>query len=71
VSPDVIPFIRNEARLETYLDDQGADYLVTFPSWYPKLTQGRTALYKTDGEYSLLFGMDQMTVYQWDKTEDQ
>jgi len=38
VSPEVIPIIRDEAQLETYIRQRGAAYLVTFPSWYPHLT---------------------------------
>src|SRR5436190_23425256 len=35
VSPEVIPFIRDEARLRQWLNVRQADYLVTFPGWYP------------------------------------
>ena len=38
VSPEVIPFIRDEARLGALARQRGAVYLVTFPSWYPRLT---------------------------------
>jgi hypothetical protein len=38
VSPEVIPFIRDEARLGALMRQRGAAYLVTFPSWYPRLT---------------------------------
>jgi hypothetical protein len=34
VSPEVIPFIRDEARLWAYVQERDAAYLVTFPSWY-------------------------------------
>jgi hypothetical protein len=37
ISPEVIPFIRDEARLEALIRQRGAAYLVTFPSWYPHL----------------------------------
>ena len=39
ISPEVIPFIRDEARLLDWLQQRGAQYLVTFPSWYPQLVQ--------------------------------
>ena len=65
VSPDVIPFIRDESRLAVYLNESQADYLVTFPSWYPDLVQGLLPVFQSGGEYSILFGMDQMTVYEW------
>jgi hypothetical protein len=38
VSPEVIPFVRDEARLEALIRQRGAVYLVTFPSWYPRMT---------------------------------
>jgi hypothetical protein len=38
VSPEVIPFIRDEARLAALMRQRGATYLVTFPSWYSRLT---------------------------------
>lgn len=38
VSPEVIPIIRNEDALAGLLQERGAAYLVTFPSWYPALT---------------------------------
>jgi len=37
-TPEIVPFIRDEARLEEYLDSNSVDYLITFPSFYPQLT---------------------------------
>jgi hypothetical protein len=37
ISPEVIPFIRDEARLLDWMQAHGAQYLVTFPTWYPDL----------------------------------
>lgn len=70
VSPDVIPFIRDEAKLADYLDEAEADYLVTFPSWYPGLVQGLTPVFQSEGEYSTLFGMDSMAVFEWVSAEE-
>jgi hypothetical protein len=39
ISPEVIPFIRDEARLLDWLQARGAQYLVTFPNWYPELVR--------------------------------
>ena len=39
ISPEVIPFIRDEARLQDWIQARRADYLVTFPGWYPNLTR--------------------------------
>jgi arabinofuranosyltransferase len=37
ISPEVIPFIRDESRLGALIRQRGAAYLVTFPAWYPQL----------------------------------
>ena len=37
ISPDVIPFIRDEVLLEAYLDYKQPDYLMTLAGWYPYL----------------------------------
>lgn len=65
ISPDVIPFIRDETRLAEYLDAQGADYLVTFPEWYPELVAGREVLFTSGGVFAPLFGQENMRVYRW------
>jgi hypothetical protein len=65
ISPDVIPFIRDQNQLAGYLDERGADYLVTFPSWYPEMVEGLPLIYESDGEFTALFSMDRMTVYIW------
>ena len=65
VSPDVIPFIREEAALAEHLDDVGAEYLITFPSWYPELTAGRQSLFVTGAHYSPAAGGENMVVYAW------
>ncbi len=65
ISPEVIPFIRDEDRLATYLDQQGADYLVTFPEWYPQLTLLAQPVYQTQGRFSVRAGGENMTVYRW------
>jgi hypothetical protein len=67
VTPEVIPFIRDEARLETWLDASGADYLMTFPGWYPALVQkaGGGLRYQTGAPYSPAAGGENMAVYAW------
>lgn len=65
VSPEVIPFIRDEKALATYMTRQGAAYLVTFPSWYPGLTSEATILHCTHGLFSLQAGGENMCVYRW------
>lgn len=63
VTPAVVPFIRDEAQLSTYLDSAGADYLVTFPSWYPHLVEARAVVFEA-GLERFPFD-DNMTVYRW------
>lgn len=63
VTPEVIPFIRDEGRLAEYLNSSEADYLVTFPGWYPQLIEGRAALFQA-GLPEFPFDED-MTVYSW------
>jgi len=65
ITPDVIPFIRNEGKLAEYLDKEKADYLVTFPSWYSELTDELIPVYHSEGEFAPSFGMDNMAVYEW------
>lgn len=65
ISPDVIPIIRDESALELLIDEQGADYLMTFPGWYPHLTEGRSIIYSTSGSFSPSIGGENMTVYRW------
>lgn len=65
VSPEVIPFIRDEARLEDYLNQQGAEYLVTFPGWYPQLSQAAEPLYHSGGSYAPRAGGENLVVFRW------
>jgi hypothetical protein len=65
VSPEVIPFLRDETRLAEYLDAREADYLMTFPGWYPKLVEGRTPAFQSDAPYSPAAGGENMAVYPW------
>lgn len=67
VSPEVIPFMRDEAQLALWLDAAGADYLLTFPAWYPALTAGPhvEAVYATGGAASPAAGGENMVVYRW------
>ncbi|MBE9524683.1 MAG: hypothetical protein IMY76_06260 [Chloroflexi bacterium] len=65
ISPDVIPFIRDEAALKKYLDDQNANYLITFPNWYTILQDSATLIFQTQGKFSSQFGEENMAVYLW------
>lgn len=65
ISPDVIPFIRDEPQLAQWLDQQSVDYLVTFPGWYTSLPVGKTPVYYTGGQYSPQAGGENMNIYRW------
>lgn len=65
VSPDVIPFIRDESRIANYLDENEVNYLITFPFWYPELTAQGELIYKTQSEFAPQMGMENMAVYRW------
>lgn len=66
ISPDVIPFIRDEARLAEYMDQRQPRYLVTFPAWYPQLTKDKNLQFSTNGAYSPALGGENMAVFSWD-----
>ena len=65
VSPEVIPFIRDQNQLALFLDNQGANYLVTFPGWYPQLVSRAQQIYKSPGVSGVDTGYDDMAVYSW------
>jgi len=66
VSPEVVPFIRDEGRLYEYIRARGASYLVTFPSWYPQMTARPDVvmIYQTRAPWAVLAGGDNMAVYR-------
>jgi hypothetical protein len=39
VSPEVIPFIRDEARLAAFIRERRAEYFINFPGWCPAFAQ--------------------------------
>jgi hypothetical protein len=65
ISPEVIPIIRDQDQLAKYLDQQGVDYLVTFPSWYPDLVATAELVYQNDGVIAPKLEHENMAVYGW------
>ena len=61
ISPEVIPFIRDEAKLGEWMKAKGAQYLVTFPKWYPQLSASPdlSELFRGNSAFS----PEHMTVY--------
>ncbi len=64
VSPEVIPFIRDEERLADFLDQRGAKYLIAFPDFYPLLSKLAKPVFVTDGIGPKLGG-ENMIVFHW------
>ena len=63
ITPDVVPFIRDEARLTEFINSTNTEYLVTFPSWYPQLIKTKQPVFQAG---SAIFPYDDnMTVYRW------
>jgi hypothetical protein len=65
VSPDVIPFLRDESRLADYLNQRGANYFIAFPGWYPELEVHSQVVYSTNGMIAPLLGGKNLSVYRW------
>jgi hypothetical protein len=65
ISPEVIPFIKDEARINRYLDEKGANYLIAFPDFYPLLTQNAQIVFDSGSVVTILAGGENMTVYMW------
>jgi hypothetical protein len=65
ISPEVIPFLRNETELAHYLDSKGVKYLIAFPDFYPLLTSGLQPVYSSGAPYTLAQGGTNMVVYRW------
>jgi hypothetical protein len=65
ITPDVVPFIRDEARLAEYLDSNSVDYLIAFPSLYPRLTSQRESLFEAGLEFETLQFDENMQVFRW------
>lgn len=67
VSPEVIPFIRDETQLGAWLDLSSADYLMTFPNWYPGLVSlpKIEQVFETGAPFSPAVGGENMAVYRW------
>ena len=65
ISPDVIPFIRDEPRLAEYLNQRGANYLIAFPEFYPLLTKNAKNVFVTNGSIAPALDQKNMVVYLW------
>jgi len=64
VSPEVIPFIRDEEKLAELLDEKDAGYLIAFPEFYPLLSTWAKPVFITNGIGPDLGG-ENMIVFHW------
>ena len=64
VSPEVIPFIRDEARLAEFLDESNVSYLIAFPEFYPLLSELAEPVFVTEG-FGPEVGGGNMVVFHW------
>jgi hypothetical protein len=65
ITPEVIPFLRDETLLATYMTGHGVSYLVAFPDWYPTLTSHLQTVFITGARFAPAQGGTNMTVYRW------
>ena len=45
ITPEVVPFIRDESRLRIFLDETSSDYLIVFVPDYPNLTKDLVSVF--------------------------
>jgi hypothetical protein len=68
VTPAIIPYRREgEAGVLRYLQRACPDYLVIFPTWFPKLSAMSdrfTPIYRIRLEHNTVSGSDEMVVYE-------
>ena len=66
ISPEVIPFIRDEARIRTFIRERGAGYAILFPDWYPRLAEdsGLARVFTTGCALTREQGGQNLSVYQ-------
>jgi hypothetical protein len=65
ISPEVIPFLRDESKIAAYLNMRGVSCLVAFPDWYPSLTGKLSPIFTTDAQFAPELGEKNMAVFRW------
>ncbi|HQU36075.1 MAG TPA: hypothetical protein PLR65_05780, partial [Anaerolineales bacterium] len=65
VDPEVIPFIRDEARLAEYLNERSVDYLIAPPGFYHELLANREIIFVAGGAVSSTNPEEHMLVLKW------
>jgi arabinofuranosyltransferase len=66
ITPEVIPFIRNEERVLAFLEEKHVDYVAIFPSWYPTLANDSRLriVYRSTNPWIVEAGGDNIAVYE-------
>ena len=64
ITPEVVPFIRDEPRLAQYLVETSSDYLIVFRNDYPNLTAPLTPVYVAGQEPGPIQFENDMHVFQ-------
>ena len=66
ITPEVIPFMRDEDRILTFLQKRGVDYMAIFPSWYPTIASDTLLrpVYRSTGQWVVEAGGDNIVVYE-------
>lgn len=65
ITPEVVPFIRDESRLAQYLDRNSVDYLITFPSFYPELTSRHELVFQARQDFGPQSAGENIGIYRW------
>ncbi|MFH2037838.1 MAG: hypothetical protein ABIJ65_00210 [Chloroflexota bacterium] len=65
ISPEVIPFLRDEELLAEFMDSKNVNYLLTFQDWYPLLSEGLVEKFSTHGRFAPIMGGENMILYGW------
>ncbi len=65
VSPEVIPFLRDEAQLADYLNQRGVEYFIAFPRLYPTLAGRSEMAFITSAKFAPMLGGENIAVYRW------
>lgn len=64
VSPQTIPFLRDDEKLAEYLTAQRVDYFIAFPGLYPGLAAQAEVVFRSEG-LGPSMGGDNLVVYRW------
>jgi hypothetical protein len=66
ITPEVIPFIRDEDRILAFLKQNEVDYVAIFPSWYPTIANDprMQPVFQATGQWVVEAGGDNIVVYR-------